>query len=114
MYFGNETNAIFIYNVIVDAGQFDVVRNSLATLSNDRRVQVVLIAFVLGALLEATAGFGTPVAITAAIMAGLGFEAVYAAALALLANTAPVAFGGFGIPIITGASVAQLDTLELS
>jgi lactate permease len=107
-------NAIFVYNVIVDAGYFDVVRNSLAGLSNDRRVQVVLIAFILGALLEATAGFGTPVAITAAIMAGLGFEAVYAAALALLANTAPVAFGGFGIPIITGASVAQIDTLELS
>ena len=107
-------NAIFIYNVVVDTGQFDVVRNSLASLSNDRRIQVVLIAFILGALLEATAGFGTPVAITAAIMAGLGFEALYAAALALLANTAPVAFGGFAIPIITGASVAQIDTLELS
>src|SRR5918999_3250646 len=69
-------NAIFIYNVVVDTGQFDTVRNSLASLSNDRRVQVVLIAFVFGALLEATAGFGTPVAITAALMAGLGFEAV--------------------------------------
>jgi lactate permease len=107
-------NAIWIYNLVVDTGQFDVVRNSLASLSNDRRIQVVLIAFILGALLEATAGFGTPVAITAAIMAGLGFEAVYAAALALLANTAPVAFGGFAIPIITGASVAQIDTMELS
>ncbi|MDQ3911219.1 MAG: lactate permease LctP family transporter [Actinomycetota bacterium] len=107
-------NAIFIYNVIVDTGQFDVIRNSLTNLSNDRRVQVVLIAFVFGALLEATAGFGTPVAITAALMAGLGFEAVYAAALALLANTAPVAFGGFGIPILTGAQVSQLDTLQLS
>ena len=107
-------NAIFAYNVIVDTGYFDVVRNSLASLSNDRRIQVVLIAFILGALLEATAGFGTPVAITAAIMAGLGFEALYAAALALLANTAPVAFGGFAIPIITGASVAQLDTMQLS
>jgi lactate permease len=107
-------NAIFVYNVIVEAGYFDVVRNSLAGLSNDRRIQVVLIAFILGALLEATAGFGTPVAITAAIMAGLGFEALYAAALALLANTAPVAFGGFAIPIITGASVAQIDTMELS
>ena len=107
-------NAIFIYNVVVDAGYFDVIRNSLASLSNDRRIQVVLIAFILGALLEATAGFGTPVAITAAIMAGLGFEALYAAALALLANTAPVAFGGFAIPIITGASVAQIDTMELS
>ncbi|HEX2097889.1 MAG TPA: lactate permease LctP family transporter [Rubrobacteraceae bacterium] len=107
-------NAIWIYNLVVDTGQFDVVRNSLASLSNDRRIQVVLIAFILGALLEATAGFGTPVAITAAIMAGLGFEAVYAAALALLANTAPVAFGGFAIPIITGASVAQIDTMALS
>lgn len=107
-------NAIFIYNVIVDTGQFDVLRDSLAGVSNDRRIQVVLIAFVFGALLEATAGFGTPVAITASLMAGLGFEAIYAAALALLANTAPVAFGGFGIPILTGASVAGLDTLELS
>ncbi|MDP8971792.1 MAG: L-lactate permease [Actinomycetota bacterium] len=111
---GNVINAIFIYNVVVDTGQFDTVRNSLASLSNDRRVQVVLIAFVFGALLEATAGFGTPVAITAALMAGLGFEAVYAAALALLANTAPVAFGGFGIPILTGAQVAQLDVMSLS
>src|ERR671916_833227 len=107
-------NAIFIYNVVVEAGYFDTVRDSLASLSNDRRIQVVLIAFILGALLEATAGFGTPVAITAAIMAGLGFEALYAAALALLANTAPVAFGGFAIPIITGAQVAQIDTMELS
>src|ERR687890_35229 len=86
----------------------------LAGVSNDRRVQVVLIAFVFGALLEATAGFGTPVAITAALMAGLGFEAVYAAALALLANTAPVAFGGFGIPILTAGAVATLDPFELS
>ena len=107
-------NAIFVYNVIVDAGYFNTIRDSLASLSNDRRIQVVLIAFILGALLEATAGFGTPVAITAAIMAGLGFEALYAAALALLANTAPVAFGGFAIPIITGAQVAQIDTMELS
>ncbi len=107
-------NAIFIYNVVVDTGHFDTIRDSLAGVSNDRRIQVVLIAFVFGALLEATAGFGTPVAITASLMAGLGFEPLYAAALALLANTAPVAFGGFGIPILTGATVAGLDTLELS
>ena len=107
-------NAIFIYNVIVDTGRFETIRDSLAGVSNDRRIQVVLIAFVFGALLEATAGFGTPVAITGSLMAGLGFEPLYAAALALLANTAPVAFGGFGIPIITGASVASLDVLELS
>lgn len=107
-------NAIFIYNVIVDTGNFDVLRDSLAGVSNDRRIQVVLIAFVFGALLEATAGFGTPVAITASLMAGLGFEPLYAAALALLANTAPVAFGGFGIPILTGATVSGLDPMELS
>jgi lactate permease len=107
-------NAIFIYNVIVDTGHFDTIRNSLAGLSNDRRVQVVLIAFVFGALLEATAGFGTPVAITGALMAGLGFEPIYAASLALLANTAPVAFGGFGIPILTAGAVSGLDPMELS
>jgi lactate permease len=107
-------NAIFIYNVIVDTGHFDTIRDSLAGVSNDRRVQVVLIAFVFGALLEATAGFGTPVAITASLMVGLGFEAVYAAALALLANTAPVAFGGFGIPILTAGAVSGLDVLQLS
>jgi len=107
-------NAIFIYNVIVETGHFDTIRDSLAGVSNDRRIQVVLIAFVFGALLEATAGFGTPVAITGSLMAGLGFEPIYAAALALLANTAPVAFGGFGIPIITGATIAGLDVGELS
>src|SRR5215217_530307 len=107
-------NAIFIYNVIVDTGHFDTIRDSLAGISNDRRIQVVLIAFVFGALLEATAGFGTPVAITGSLMAGLGFEPIYAAALALLANTVPVAFGGFGIPILTGATLAGLDTMELS
>src|ERR687883_629132 len=107
-------NAIFIYNVIVDTGLFDTIRDSLAGLSNDRRIQVVLIAFVFGALLEATAGFGTPVAITGALMAGLGFEPMYAASLALLANTAPVAFGGFGIPILTAGAVSGLDPMELS
>jgi lactate permease len=107
-------NAIFIYNVIVDTGLFDTIRDSLAGLSNDRRIQVVLIAFVFGALLEATAGFGTPVAITGSLMAGLGFEPIYAAALALLANTAPVAFGGFGIPILTAGAVSGLDPFELS
>ncbi|HYY43578.1 MAG TPA: lactate permease LctP family transporter [Actinomycetota bacterium] len=107
-------NAIFIYNVTVDTGHFDTIRDSIAHLSGDRRVQAVLIAFVFGALLEAIAGFGTPVAITASLMAGLGFDAFYAAALALLANTAPVAFGGFGIPVITAASTAGLPLLEVS
>jgi lactate permease len=107
-------NAIFVYNVIVDTGLFDTIRDSLAGVSNDRRIQVVLIAFVFGALLEATAGFGTPVAITGSLMAGLGFEPLYAAALALLANTAPVAFGGFGIPILTAGAVSGLDPMPLS
>ncbi len=107
-------NAIFIYNVIVDTGLFDTIRDSLAGVSNDRRIQVVLIAFVFGALLEATAGFGTPVAISGSLMAGLGFEPMYAASLALLANTAPVAFGGFGIPILTAGAVSGLDPMELS
>src|SRR5919206_3953817 len=107
-------NAIFIYNVIVETGQFDTIRNSLATLSNDRRIQVLVIAFVFGALLEAIAGFGTPVAITGSLMAGLGFEPIYAAALALLANTAPVAFGGFGIPILTAGAVSGLDPFHIS
>jgi lactate permease len=107
-------NAIFIYNVIVETGHFDTIRNSLATLSNDRRIQVLVIAFVFGALLEAIAGFGTPVAITGSLMAGLGFEPMYAASLALLANTAPVAFGGFGIPILTAGQVSGLDPLAVS
>src|ERR671932_574974 len=107
-------NAIFIYNVIVETGLFETIRDSLAGLSNDRRIQVVLIAFVFGALLEATAGFGTPVAISGSLMAGLGFEPMYAASLALLANTAPVAFGGFGIPILTAGAVSGLDPMELS
>ena len=98
----------------MDTGYFDTIRDSLAGVSNDRRVQVVLIAFVFGALLEATAGFGTPFAITGALMAGLGFEPIYAGALALLANTAPVAFGGFGIPILTAGAVASLDPMALS
>src|ERR671921_846774 len=91
-------NAIFVYNVIVDAGYFDVVRNSLASLSNDRRIQVVLIAFILGALLEATAGFGTPGAITAAIMAGLGVAGLYAAGPAPPANNGPGRVRGFRHP----------------
>src|ERR671912_1651582 len=107
-------NAIFIYNIIVDTGLFDTIRDSLAGVSNDRRIQVVLIAFVFGALLEATAGFGTPVAITGALMAVLCFEPIHAPARALLANPAPVAFGGFGIPILTAGAVSGLDPMDLS
>ena len=94
-------SAVFFYNLTVASGDFDVIRRSLARLTGDRRVQIVLVAFCFGALIEGIAGFGAPVAITAAMLAGLGFEPVVAAVLALIANTAPVAFGSLGIPVTT-------------
>ena len=94
-------NAVFFYNLTVASGDFDVIRRSLARLTEDRRIQALLVAFCFGALVEGIAGFGAPVAISAAMLAGLGFEAVPAAVLALVANTAPVAFGSIGIPITT-------------
>src|SRR2546421_2536310 len=94
-------NAVFFHNLTVASGDFDVIHRSLTRLTEDRRLQALLIAFSFGALLEGIAGFGAPVAITASIMASLGFEPVSAAVLALLANTAPVAFGSIGIPVVT-------------
>src|SRR4249919_4189116 len=94
-------SAVFFYNLSVESGDFDVIRRSLERLTGDRRIQVVLVAFCFGALIEGIAGFGAPVAITAAMLAGLGFEAITAAVLALIANTAPVAFGSLGIPVTT-------------
>jgi L-lactate permease len=93
--------AVFLYNLSVESGDFDVIRRTLARLTTDRRVQVLLVAFCFGALIEGIAGFGAPVAITAAMLAGLGFEPIMAAVLALIANTAPVAFGSLGIPVTT-------------
>src|SRR4028118_19988 len=102
-------NALFLHNLTVETGKFDIVRDSLANLTTDRRIQALIIAFAFGALLEGIAGFGAPVAITAAILASLGFNPLYAAAIALLANTAPVAFGSLGIPVITlGGLVAPI------
>jgi lactate permease len=102
-------NALFLHNLTIETGKFDIVRNALATLTTDRRIQALIIAFSFGALLEGIAGFGAPVAITAAILASLGFNPLYAAAIALLANTAPVAFGSLGIPVITlGGLVAPI------
>ena len=102
-------NALFLHNLTVETGKFDIVRNSLASLTTDRRIQALVIAFAFGALLEGIAGFGAPVAITAAILASLGFNPLYAAAIALLANTAPVAFGSLGVPITTlGGLVAPI------
>jgi lactate permease len=102
-------NAVFFHNLTVASGDFDVIKRSLTRLTTDRRLQALLIAFSFGALLEGIAGFGAPVAITASILAALGFEPVTAAVLALLANTAPVAFGSIGIPVVTlGALVAPI------
>jgi lactate permease len=94
-------SSVMFYNLSVESGDFDVIRRSLSRLTNDRRVQVLLVAFCFGALIEGIAGFGAPVAITASMLAGLGFEPIMAAVLALIANTAPVAFGSLGIPVTT-------------
>jgi lactate permease len=93
--------AVLFYNLSVESGDFDVIRRSLARLTSDRRIQVLLVAFCFGALIEGIAGFGAPVAITASMLAGLGFQPIMAAVLALIANTAPVAFGSLGIPVTT-------------
>src|SRR6185436_1552016 len=94
-------SAVFFYNLSVESGDFDVIRRSLSRLTGDRRVQLLLVAFCFGALIEGIAGFGAPVAISASMLAGLGFEPIMAAGLALIANTAPVAFGSLGIPVTT-------------
>ena len=94
-------SAVFFYNLSVAGGDFDVIRRSLARLTTDRRLLALLVAFGFGALVEGIAGFGAPVAITASMLAGLGFEPISAAVLALVANTAPVAFGSLGIPVTT-------------
>jgi len=106
--------ALFIYNMSVKTGQFEVIKNSLATISDDRRMQALLIAFSFGAFIEGAAGFGTPVAITAAMLVGLGFNPLYAAGICLLANTAPVAYGAIGIPLVVGAGVSGVDLMGFS
>jgi L-lactate transport len=106
--------AIVLYNVAVDRGKFAVIRDSIGSLTSDLRIQALLIAFAFGAFIEGAAGFGTPVAVAGAMMVGLGFSPYYAAALCLLANTAPVAFGSIGLPIITLAGVTGLPLLKLS
>src|SRR5207253_4780467 len=106
--------AIFLYSLTVQTGQFEIVKASVAGLSADRRLQALLIAFSFGAFVEGAAGFGTPVAISAALMIGAGFSPLHAAGLALIANTSPVAFGALGTPITTLADVTQLDEMRLS
>jgi lactate permease len=107
-------NAIFIYNISVESGQFAVLQNQLSSVSGDRRIQALLIAFCFGAFVEGAAGFGAPVAITGALLIGIGFRPLEAAKLALIGNTAPVAFGSVGIPIITLSKVTGLDIHLLS
>jgi lactate permease len=99
--------AIFLYALTVDTGQFEIVKHSVMALSDDRRIQALLIAFCFGAFVEGAAGFGTPVAISAALLMGAGFKPLHAAGLALLANTSPVAFGALGTPIKTLAEVTR-------
>jgi lactate permease len=106
-------NAIWIYNMAERSGHFAVIRRSFERLSDDQRVQAVLIAFCFGALLEALAGFGTPVAICSVMLIGLGFQPIKAAAVSLVANTAPVAFGAIAVPITTLAPLANLPKDDL-
>ncbi|WP_029247846.1 L-lactate permease [Schlesneria paludicola] len=105
--------AVFLFHLTVRSGQFEVVKRSVAAISPDRRIQALLIAFCFGTFIEGAAGFGTPVAICAALMIGLGFSPKFAAGLALIANTSPVAFGALGTPIITLAKVSGLDEMLL-
>jgi lactate permease len=107
-------NALWIFNMTVETGDFAVLRRAFSAVSSDQRIQVIMIAFCFGALLEALAGFGTPVAICGAILVGLGFKPIKAVAVALVADTAPVAFGAIAIPIITLAQVTGLPMHPLS
>src|SRR6187401_3308420 len=107
-------NVIFMYQLTNSVGLFDVLQKSITGITNDRRLQLLLVAFCFGAFFEGAAGFGTPVAVTAAILMGLGFSPLLASGLSLIANTAPVAFGALGTPIIALQSVTGLELLKLS
>jgi L-lactate transport len=105
--------AVFLYKLTVKSGQFEIIRSSVLSITDDQRLQVLLIGFSFGAFLEGAAGFGAPVAITAALLVGLGFNPLYAAGLCLIANTAPVAFGALGIPIIVAGQVTGIDPFNI-
>src|SRR5258708_23705575 len=107
-------SAMFLYTMTVVTGKFEIVKESIIHISFDRRLQVLLIAFSFGAIIEGRWGFGTPVGIAGAVMVGLGFKPFQSAVLNLLANTAPVAWGAIGTPIVTLAAVSGLDQLTLS
>ncbi len=106
--------AILLYRITVETGNFEIIKNSIGRLTSDPRLQALLIAFAFGAFIEGAAGFGSPVAVAAAMLAGLGFPPFYAAGICLLANTAPVAFGSIGIPVVTLAAVTGLPQDELN
>ncbi|MEX2261063.1 MAG: lactate permease LctP family transporter [Bryobacteraceae bacterium] len=106
--------AILLYRITLETGKFEIVKDSVGSLTDDRRLQALLIAFAFGAFIEGAAGFGTPVAVCAAMLAGLGFSPFYAAGICLLANTAPVAFGSIGTPILTLAGITGLPLDRLS
>ncbi|MFT4021511.1 MAG: L-lactate permease [Acinetobacter sp.] len=106
--------AVFLYKISVKTGQFDIIRSTILSLTEDQRLQMLLVGFAFGTFLEGAAGFGAPVAITAALLVGLGFKPLYAAGLCLIVNTAPVAFGAMGIPIIVAGQVSGVDTHEIS
>lgn len=106
--------AVFLYKISVKTGQFDVIRSSILSLTKDQRLQMLMVGFAFGSFLEGAAGFGAPVAITAGLLVGLGFKPLYAAGLCLIVNTAPVAFGSMGIPIIVAGQVSGVDTFDIS
>jgi lactate permease len=106
-------NAVFLYNLTVETGQFEIIKGSVGRLSRDRRIQALLVAFSFGAFIEGASGFGTPVAICSALLIGLGFTPLYAAGLSLIANTAPVAFGAIGTPILTLSAVTDIPAFTL-
>ena len=106
--------AVFLYKVTVKTGQFDIIRSSILSLTQDQRLQMLLVGFAFGTFLEGAAGFGAPVAITAALLVGLGFKPLYAAGLCLIVNSAPVAFGAMGIPIIVAGQVSGVETHAIS
>ncbi|MBJ8423926.1 L-lactate permease [Acinetobacter bereziniae] len=106
--------AVFLYKISVKTGQFDIIRSSILSITEDQRLQMLFVGFAFGTFLEGAAGFGAPVAITAALLVGLGFKPLYAAGLCLIVNTAPVAFGAMGIPIIVAGQVSGVETHEIS
>lgn len=106
--------AVFLFNSTVESGQFEVIKHFMASITSDRRLQAILIAFSFGSFLEGMAGFGAPVAITSAMLVGLGFNPLYAAGICLIANTAPVAFGSIGIPITVAAQVSGIPEMVIS